>query len=132
MNKQLWTRDFTTIIVATALGCLGGVAGSFALSFMVFEQTGSTLASAVLMALQLIPGVIVPVALAPWLDRLPRKPFLVGGDLFNALVYFLGGWWLKHMPVNYGVYVVYCLVLSAIGSVDLGGRRIGIKTKKAN
>ena len=44
--NTLWTRDFTLVTVASALGAIGSIAGSFALSFLVFDETGSTLASA--------------------------------------------------------------------------------------
>ena len=46
MKPKLWTRDFTLLISATVLGAAGGIAGSFALSFLVYEETGSTLAAA--------------------------------------------------------------------------------------
>ena len=35
MKPKLWTRDFTLLISATVLGAAGGIAGSFALSFLV-------------------------------------------------------------------------------------------------
>ena len=73
----LWTRDFTLVTVASALGAIGSIAGGFALSFLVFDETGSTLASALVLAIQLVPYFVVPIAAAPWMDRLPRKPFLV-------------------------------------------------------
>ena len=41
MKPKLWTRDFTLLISATVLGAAGGIAGSFALSFLVYEETGS-------------------------------------------------------------------------------------------
>ena len=48
MKQKLWTRDFSLLIAATAMGALGGTASGFALSFLVFDETGSTLASALL------------------------------------------------------------------------------------
>ena len=51
MRPKLWTRDFTLLISATVLGAAGGIAGSFALSFLVYEETGSTLAAALLIAI---------------------------------------------------------------------------------
>ena len=33
------------LIAATGLGAIGGIAGGFAMSFLVFDETGSTLAS---------------------------------------------------------------------------------------
>ena len=48
MKNDLWTRDFTLITVATIMGAAGAIAGNFALSFLVYDETGSTLASALI------------------------------------------------------------------------------------
>ena len=58
MKKTLWTRNFIRITCATGLGAAGGILSGFALSFLVFDETGSTLASALVLAIQLIPNVI--------------------------------------------------------------------------
>ena len=91
MKKTLWTRNFTLVTAATVLGAAGGIAGGFALSFLVFDETGSTLASALILAMELIPYFLIPLLVAPWMDRMPRKPFLVGGDVLNGLLYGLAG-----------------------------------------
>ena len=44
MTKTLWTKDFIRITLATSLGAAGGIISGFALSFLVFDETGSTLA----------------------------------------------------------------------------------------
>ena len=84
-HKTLWTRDFARITLATSLGAAGGIISGFALSFLVFDETGSTLASALVLAIQLLPGAVLPLLIAPLMDRLPRKPFLVGGDQCRAV-----------------------------------------------
>lgn len=56
MQIKLWNRNFTLLIAATGLGAIGGIAGGFAMSFLVFDETGSTMASALVLAAQLIPG----------------------------------------------------------------------------
>lgn len=80
MKNPLWTRNFSLLIAATTFGCMGGIVGNFALSFLVFDETGSTFASALVIAIQLIPNFLIPLLVAPWMDRFPRKPFLVFGD----------------------------------------------------
>ena len=50
MKNRLWTRNFTLLIAASGLGAVGGIAGGFAMSFLVFDETGSTLASALVLA----------------------------------------------------------------------------------
>lgn len=118
MKPTLWNRDFTLLTVATVLGAVGGVASSFALSFLVFDETGSTLASALLLAAEILPNFVLPLVASPWLDRLPRKPFLVGGDAVNGLLYGLMGVWLLLKPFSYAGYLVFSLVLAALSSFD--------------
>ena len=118
MKQTLWSRDFTLLTVATVLGAVGGVASSFALSFLVFDETGSTLASALLLAAQILPNFVLPLVASPWLDRLPRKPFLVGGDAVNGLLYGLMGVWLLLKPFSYTGYLLFSLVLAALSSFD--------------
>lgn len=91
MKNRLWTRNFTLLIAASGLGAVGGIAGGFAMSFLVFDETGSTLASALVLATELIPGFLLPLFIAPWMDRMPRKPFLIGGDMLNGVMYLLAG-----------------------------------------
>lgn len=118
MKQTLWTKNFTLVTVASALGAIGGIAGSFALSFFVFDETGSTLASAFILAIQLIPYFIIPLFVAPWMDRMPRKPFLVGGDLLNGVLYGLAGVYLMLGEFSYVGYLGFSLLLSSLGAFD--------------
>lgn len=118
MKKTLWTKNYTLLTVATVFGSIGGIAGNFALSFLVFDETGSTLASALILAIQIIPGFIIPLAASPWMDRLPRKPFLVAGDGINGVLYVLGGLYLLQCPFSYVGYLVFSLVLASLGTFD--------------
>lgn len=114
----LWTRDFTLVTAATALGAIGSIAGNFALSFMVFDETGSTLASALVLAIELVPYFLVPLVAAPLMDRLPRKPFLVAGDCVNAVLYALAGLYLMRCSFSYVGYLGFSLLISSLGAFD--------------
>ena len=118
MKQTLWTRDFARITTATALGAAGGIISQFALSFLVFDETGSTLAAALAVAIQLIPMVLLPLIIAPMMDRLPRKPFLVWGDLFNGVCYAGAGLFLLHNDFSYTAYLAFSLLVSCLGSFD--------------
>lgn len=118
MRPKLWTRDFTLLISATVLGAAGGIAGSFALSFLVYEETGSTLAAALLIAINVVPGLLVPLAAAPFMDLLPRKPFLVGGDAANGLLYAAAGLYLLGHDFTYTGYLCFSLLLSSLSAFD--------------
>ena len=118
MRPKLWTRDFTLLISATVLGAAGGIAGSFALSFLVYEETGSTLAAALLIAINVAPGFLVTLAAAPFMDRLPRKPFLVGGDAVNGARYAAAGLYLLRFDFTYTGYLCFSLLLSSLSAFD--------------
>ncbi len=118
MKKTLWTRNFTLVTVATILGAAGGIAGNFALSFLVYDETKSTLAAALLLALQILPQVVIPMVAAPFMDRLPRKPFLVGGDVANGILYSLAGVYLLLCRFSYVGYLAFSLLLSSLGAFD--------------
>ena len=90
-TTKLWNRNFSLVILASSMGTIGGIAGSFALAFLVFDETGSTLASALILAIQLLPFLFIPIVIAPIMDRLPRKTFLVMGviELRRTLHHYL-------------------------------------------
>ena len=118
LKKTLWTKNFTLVTAASALGAVGGIAGGFALSFLVFDETGSTLASALILAIQLVPFFVLPLFLAPIMDRLPRKPFLVAGDLVDGALYALMGLYLLKFKFSYSAYLAYSLLLACLESFD--------------
>ncbi|MBQ6395203.1 MAG: hypothetical protein IJH87_02520, partial [Atopobiaceae bacterium] len=114
----LWTRDFSLVTFATVLGAAGGIAGEFALAFFVFDETGSTLAAALVIAVTLIPHTVVPLAISPFMDRLPRKAFLVAGDAVCGLAYAALGMWLAFFEFSYAGYLVASLLLACLEAVD--------------
>lgn len=118
MKAKLWTRNFCLVTLASSLGAAGAIAGGFALSFLVFDETGSTLASALVVAIRLLPYVFVPLVVAPWMDRLPRKLFLVTGDLCNGVLYAAMGLWLLKFEFSYTGYLALSVLLACLGSVD--------------
>ena len=117
-TAKLWTRNFRLVILASAMGTLGSIAGGFALAFLVFDETGSTLASALIVAIQLIPNLLLPILIAPVMDRLPRKSFLVAGDAANAVLLAGMGIWLLLFDFSYVRYLAISLLLSCLGAID--------------
>ena len=117
-KATLWTHDYCLLISASMLGAIGGITGSYALSFLVYDETGSTLAAGLLIALRVIPQFLLPILVAPWMDRLPRKPFLVGGDLLGGILYGLAGLHLLRYEFSYTGYLVFSLILACVGTFD--------------
>ena len=119
MKKEtLWSKNYTLLMLASTLGSIGGIAGSYAMSFLVFDETGSTFATGVVSALQIVPHFLIPVLIAPWMDRMPRKPFLVGGDLFGGMLYGLAAIYLKNFEFSYLGYLIFSLMINCVNAFD--------------
>ena len=118
MKQKLWTRNYTLLMSATLFGCIGGIVGGYALSLLVFDETQSTLASAIIIAIQVIPTFLLPVFIAPWMDRMPRKPFLVCGDLLNGVLYAGAGVYLLLFRFSYIGYLCFSLLLATLSAFD--------------
>ena len=117
-NPTLWTRNYNLLIGASILGAAGGIAGGYAMSFFVYDETSSTLAAGLLVALRIIPQFLLPILVAPWMDRLPRKPFLVGGDLIAGTLYAFAGLYLRSHRFSYAAYLGFSLLVACINAMD--------------
>ena len=117
-RKSLWSKNYSLLTLATVMGAAGGIAGNYALSFLVYDETGSTLAAGLLRAIRVIPQFFLPIIIAPLMDRLPRKPFLVGGDVIAGILYAFAGLYLINYSFSYVGYLLFSLILACIGSLD--------------
>ena len=117
-NSILWSKNFKLLMCASTLGAMGGIAGSYAMSFLVFDQTGSTLATGFLTAIQFLPHFLLPIFVAPWMDRFPRKPCLVFGDAFSGILFAIVGLYLRHFSFSYWVYLAFSLLINSINAFD--------------
>ena len=117
MSRTLWTRNFTIITLGTGISAIGGVAMSFALSFVVFDNTGSTLLMGVFSAVSLLPHTLIPVLAAPYLDNFRRKPVIVGLDYFTGVAFLVMGVYLLSHSFQMEVYLAFSLLINTAGAV---------------
>ena len=117
MPRTLWTRNFTIITLGTVISAIGGVAMSFALGFVVFDNTGSTLLMGLFSAASLLPHTLIPMLAAPYLDNFRRKPVIVGLDYLNGGIYLLMGIYLLSYDFQMGIYLAFSLVVNTTGAI---------------
>ena len=117
MPRTLWTRNFTIITLGTVISAIGGVAMGFALSFVVFDNTGSTLLMGIFSAASLLPHTLIPVLAAPYLDNFRRKPVIVGLDYCNGAIYLLMGGYLLSHSFQMGLYLAFSLLVNTTGAI---------------
>lgn len=113
-KKGLWTRDFTCITLATVLSAVGGEAMNLPISLLVFEETGSTLLSALVLICGVLPDVFFSVLAAPLIDKGRKKKWIVALDVLAAAVYLAMGIYISNHPFHYGLYLVFVLTVGTI------------------
>lgn len=117
MKNTLWTKNFIIITMGTIISAIGGTAMSFAMSFVVFDNSQSTLLAGIFSAVSLIPSLILPVVISPYLDRFRRKPVIVGLDCLDGILYLIFAFYLLKQPFSYPVYMVFSLVTGSTGTI---------------
>ena len=113
-KETLWTKNFTCITLATVLSIIGGEVMNLPLSLLVFENTQSTMLSAIVLICGFLPDVLLSVFVAPFIDKGKKKRWIVGLDLLMMSVYLIMGVWISNHEFRYAVYVVLSLTLGTI------------------
>lgn len=113
---NVWTKDFSCITTATILSAIGGEAMNLPISLLVFEETKSTFLAALIMVCGMLPDIILPILIAPFIDRSNKKNWIVSLDILMALLYTGMGLWTLNHTFNYGLYVGFVLIV-AVNSI---------------
>ncbi len=117
MRKNIWEKNFTIIVVGTIISAFGQSLVSFALSLVVFDQTQSALMSGIFSACTMIPMIVVPLIVSPYMDSHPRRPFIFGLDYVMGFLYIGFSLISLHIGFHYTVYLILSLFITAVGSV---------------
>ncbi|MBA3310896.1 MAG: MFS transporter [Nocardioidaceae bacterium] len=103
MLAALGRRDFSLLWFGGLVSIAGDWVLYAALPYFVYAETGSTVATAGMIAAELAPGVLLGSVAGVFVDRWDRKRVLVGSNLLQAgvvallLLVPLGGWlWLVY------------------------------------
>ena len=113
-GKGLWTRDYTRITLASILSIIGGEAINLPVSLLVFDETKSTLLSALVMMCGFLPDLLLGVLVAPVIDRSRKKRWIVGMDALLLGVYLAMAAFTHIGPFHYGLYVAFTLVTATV------------------
>ncbi len=87
------------------------------MSLMVFDETGSTLLSAFLFIAGMIPSVILPILIAPFIDRYPKKRIIVGLDYLMGVLFLLIAYVVSITGFRYSLYLSFSLITGIIGTI---------------
>lgn len=113
-KETLWTRDFSRITIATVLSAIGGEAMNLPISLLVFDETNSTMLSALILVCGMLPDVVLPILVAPFIDKGEKKGWIVGLDLLLAVLYAFMGFWVGGHEFVFGLYLGFTLLVGTI------------------
>lgn len=113
-NQTLWTKNFTCITFATFLSIIGGEVMTLPLSLLVFEETQSTMLSAIILICGILPDVLLSVLVAPFIDKGHKKRWIVGLDILMMGIYLLMGFWIAKLEFQFWIYVALSFTLGTI------------------
>ncbi len=80
-------RSFRNLFYARLISALGTWTAFFAVRIALYNQTNSAWWVSVLLFAELVPGVILGLAVGPLIDRWPRKRMMVLSDLGGAVCF---------------------------------------------
>ncbi|MDE3019397.1 MAG: MFS transporter, partial [Nitrospirota bacterium] len=117
--RWLLTRDFALVWWGQLISQIGDGVSKLALLWFVYSITGSPLKTMVIGLLQTIPPIAFGPLIGVYVDRLPKKPLLIGTDVVRALLIGLIPCWVS--VETFTVERLYVLVfLHAVATAVFG------------
>lgn len=115
MKKSgLWTKDFSLITVTTVLSVIGGEAMNLPISLLVFDETKSTFLSALILVCGMLPDIILPILIAPVIDKGTKKKWIVGLDALMAAIFLIMGIYILSHKFVFLLYIIFTLAVGTI------------------
>jgi MFS transporter, DHA3 family, macrolide efflux protein len=84
--RLLCTRDFGLIWFSQLVSQVGDGISNLALLWFVYSITGSPMQTTIIGLLQTIPPIVLGPVIGVYVDRLPKKFFLIGSNIFRAVL----------------------------------------------
>jgi MFS transporter, DHA3 family, macrolide efflux protein len=85
-RRLLLTKDFGLIWLSQLVSQVGDGISNLALLWFVYSITGSPVKTTIIGLLHTIPPIVLGPFIGVYVDRLPKKVFLIGANVFRALL----------------------------------------------
>src|SRR6476660_5444717 len=84
--RLLFTRDFGLIWLSQLVSQVGDGISNLALLWFVYSITGSAVETTIIGLLHTIPPIVLGPLIGVYVDRLPKKIFLIGSNTLRAVL----------------------------------------------
>lgn len=88
-NKKLWNKDYLLLLQGMGISQFGDIIYSLAISYYVYEKTGSTLLMSLIASISMITRTVLLPFSGAIVDRLNRKRIIVTMDLIRGIIMLL-------------------------------------------
>ena len=116
MNK-LWTKNFTIITLGSIISMLGNTVSEFALGLLVFDNTQSPLLYSLFLLICMLPTVLLPSLVGPYLDRFPRRKVIFMLDYIYGAIFTLIAIMTYFNYFNYIIFMIIGFLVGIIGCI---------------
>lgn len=89
MKELFLDRKFVFLWLAQAASGLGSTFATFAISWLVYDMTGSKMAMGSIWLTFMLPNIIIQMFAGPYLDRWDRKKVMIFSEWFRGAVFLL-------------------------------------------
>lgn len=116
-NQTVWTKNFKLITIATIIFAIAGEAINLPLNLLVFDETKSTFLSAIMMISSMFPDVILPIFVAPFIDRYSKKKLTI--ILFSLMMctYLIFAFIVRRIGFVYNAYLAFSLIVGTLSVI---------------
>ncbi len=116
MEKKLFTRDFTLVVIGQIISLFGNAAIRFALPLYLLNQTGSSALYGTVMAISFIPAVLLSPVGGMIADRVNKRNIMVILDFSTAGLILLFMLLMDHVSLVLLLTIVLMLLYGIAGA----------------
>lgn len=88
-KKKIWNKDYLLLLQGMGVSQFGDILYSLAISYYVYDQTGSTLLMSLIASISMFTRMILLPFSGAIIDRLNRKTIIVTMDLIRGIIMLL-------------------------------------------
>ncbi len=118
MKPRLWTKNYILMIVGTFISALGGIGLNIAFGLVVFDNTQSTFMSGLFSAISMIPNILFPLVVGPYIDRHDPLKVLLKNEKMLAIIFIIAGFFVHFNGFSYWAYLLIILLIGLFGIVS--------------
>lgn len=118
MKNTLWTPNFKKMFIGWILSAIGGIGFHAAFGLVVFDNTQSTFLSGIFVALSMIPSILLPLIIAPYIDRNNPLKVLLKNEIILLGIFILAFFYVKFQAFDYFFYLLFSLIIGCLGVIS--------------